>query len=102
MALENTTIFVVDDDDGIRGSVRSLLQATGYHVEAFASAEDFLRAFSPERPGCIVLDVLMSGMDGLALQEDVALAAPFFVSDAAVRQQLGEAAKRGERRPEFV
>jgi RNA polymerase sigma factor (sigma-70 family) len=62
------TVFVVDDDPAMRDALGWLLRSAGHTVEAFPSAEAFLAADDPERPGCLVLDVRMPGMDGLALQ----------------------------------
>lgn len=63
------TVFVVDDDDAVRDSIAELVESVGQRCEAYASAPEFLRAFRPERPGCLVLDVRMAEMSGLALQE---------------------------------
>ena len=63
------TVFVVDDDPGARESVAALVKSRGLRVETFASAEDFLAAFDPNKRGCLVLDVRMTGMTGLELQE---------------------------------
>lgn len=66
------TIFVVDDDDAFRKSLVRLLRSAGYQAESFASADEFLRRWreSPS-PGCLLLDVLMPGLNGLELQEEV-------------------------------
>jgi FixJ family two-component response regulator len=63
------TVFVVDDDEAVRDSLRWLLEANGYRVQCFASAEQFLEAYQPAQIGCLILDVRMSGMSGLELQE---------------------------------
>ncbi len=65
----DATVFVVDDDDAMRDSLSYLLQSVGLAVEAFPSAEHFLAAYDPARPGCLVLDVRMPGMSGLELQQ---------------------------------
>lgn len=65
----NPTVFIVDDDDALRGALCGLLTAVGLHAEAYPTAEAFLEALDPERPGCVVLDIKMPGMGGLALQE---------------------------------
>jgi RNA polymerase sigma factor (sigma-70 family) len=65
------TVFVVDDDPAVRDSLRILIEAAGYVVETFASAEEFLARFDPARPGCIVLDERMPGMSGHALQTEL-------------------------------
>lgn len=63
------TVFVVDDDPSMRQSLQFLLQSVGLPCEAHASAEDFLNAYDCSRPGCLLLDMRMPGMGGLALQE---------------------------------
>ncbi|KPK82437.1 MAG: hypothetical protein AMS25_02305 [Gemmatimonas sp. SM23_52] len=63
------TVFVVDDDADVLEAVAFLLQGVGLEVETYASAKDFLEAYDPLKPGCLVLDVRMPGMSGLELQE---------------------------------
>lgn len=62
------TVFIVDDDPSLRDALGLLLGVRGYRTAVFASAEAFLQAFQPEWAGCLVADIRMSGMDGLALQ----------------------------------
>ncbi|VVD90195.1 response regulator transcription factor [Pandoraea terrigena] len=66
---EQETVFVVDDDEAVRDSLRWLLEANGYHVRGFASAEEFLSHYNGHQLGCLILDVRMPGMSGLELQE---------------------------------
>jgi len=63
------TVFVVDDDEAVRTSLRLLLKSVGLPVETCASAQEFLDRFDADRPGCLVLDIRMPGMSGLELQE---------------------------------
>ncbi|MBS1200021.1 MAG: histidine kinase [Proteobacteria bacterium] len=63
------TVFVVDDDEAVRTSLRLLLKSVGLPVETFASAQEFLDQFDPGRAGCLVLDIRMPGMSGLELQQ---------------------------------
>lgn len=65
------TIYVVDDDVSIRESLSSLLRAEGMQVEVFASPLDFLALERLKDFACVVLDVRMPGLDGLALQEEL-------------------------------
>src|SRR5262245_53427522 len=66
------TVFVIDDDTGTRRAITWRLEANGHCVEAFASGEDFLRAYHADRSGCLILDLRLPGMSGLALQEEMA------------------------------
>ena len=66
------TVFVVDDDPTVREALALVMKSVGLAVESYVSAEDFLGAYDPRRPGCLVLDVRMPGMGGLALQELIA------------------------------
>lgn len=65
------TVFVVDDNVGVRNSLRALLESAGLAVETYASGEEFLAAYDPERPGCLVLDVRLGRSSGLDLQDDL-------------------------------
>ena len=67
----DATVFVVDDNVGVRKSVRALLESAGLAVETYASAEEFLAAYDPERPGCLLLDVRLRQKSGLDLQDDL-------------------------------
>lgn len=69
---EEPTVFVVDDDPAVLGSVAKLLRIIFPQVEAYSSAADFLAAYDGTRPGCVVLDVAMPGMSGLELQKKLA------------------------------
>jgi FixJ family two-component response regulator len=62
------TVFIVDDDRGVRNSIRELLISVGLAVKTFESAQSFLDSFDTARPGCLVLDVRMAHMGGLALE----------------------------------
>ncbi|MDH3739394.1 MAG: response regulator [Alphaproteobacteria bacterium] len=61
-------VFVVDDDDAVRRSIRALLESDGLTTRGFESAQAFLDGFSAEDSGCLVVDVQMPGMSGLELQ----------------------------------
>jgi FixJ family two-component response regulator len=66
---ENPTVFVVDDDPGALESLRWMLQQADFRVKAFRSSRAFLDSYRPEETGCLVLDVRMPEIDGLALQQ---------------------------------
>jgi FixJ family two-component response regulator len=65
------TVFVVDDDEAVRGSLRLLLKSVGLAATTLPTAQEFLAKYAPEQPGCLVLDVRMPGMSGLELQEQL-------------------------------
>jgi len=62
-------IFIVDNDYEICKSIKRLLNSEGYHVKTFSSSEEFLKNVPSGTAGCLLLDILMPGMDGLGLQE---------------------------------
>jgi len=64
------TIFIVDDDAAIRDSLRMMLEAAGYKVRDFASAQTFL-SDADLQGGCLIVDIRMPGMGGLELQEEL-------------------------------
>ncbi len=66
---ESATVFIVEDDTASRYALQRRLEAAGLDVEAFANGEEFLAASVADRPGCLVLDLRLEGLDGLALQE---------------------------------
>lgn len=63
------TVFVVDDDPGMRNVLCGFLRASGFRFQAFGSAIEFLSAYASDRGGCLVLDLRMPEMSGLELQE---------------------------------
>lgn len=65
------TVFVVDDNVGVRRSLRALLESAGLAVETYAAGEEFLAAYDPKRPGCMVLDVRLRHGNGLDLQDEL-------------------------------
>ena len=62
-------VHLVDDDEAIRRSAGFMLKTTGYQVQTYASGLDFLKNAGELRPGCILLDIRMPGMDGLEVQQ---------------------------------
>ncbi len=62
------TVFVVDDDEAMRASLKWLIESVGLQVLTFHSADAFLDAYYPGRAGCLLVDVRMPGMSGLELQ----------------------------------
>jgi len=74
--MSNDMVYVIDDDESIRESLKSLMRSVGLGVETFASAQDFLQSERPDVPACLILDVRMPGLSGLDLQRDLADAIP--------------------------
>jgi FixJ family two-component response regulator len=74
MSEGQTVVFVIDDDESMRRSLATLLRSVGLDARVFSSPQEFTRAERPDAPGCLVLDVRMPGMSGLAFQEQLAKA----------------------------
>jgi FixJ family two-component response regulator len=66
------TVFVVDDDAGVRASIQGLLKSVKLRCESFGSAEEFLRSKRSDGPSCLVLDVSLPGVNGLDFQRQLA------------------------------
>jgi two-component system, LuxR family, response regulator FixJ len=66
-----STIYIVEDDEGLRKSLHWLVATLGVPVKAFQSAEAFLGEYDEQVPGCLVVDVKMPGMSGLNLQREL-------------------------------
>jgi len=71
-ARDAPTVFVVDDDAGVRASIRGLLKSAKLRCASFGTAEEFLRNEPPSGPSCLVLDVSLPGVNGLDLQRELA------------------------------
>src|ERR1700760_2516281 len=67
-----STIFIIDDDASIRASIQRMLKSVGLYSESFASANEFLSSGAAVRPGCLVLDVRLPGLNGLDFQRKLA------------------------------
>lgn len=63
------TVFIVDDNEAVRTSLRFLVESIGLPVETFPSGREFLATIRPDRPGCVVMDVRMPDQSGLQIQE---------------------------------
>ena len=66
---DRPTVFVIDDDPDVLDSLSRLVRTASLGVECFDSADAFLVAWREDRPGCLVTDIRMPGMNGLELQE---------------------------------
>jgi FixJ family two-component response regulator len=72
MPQKSVNVYVVDDDGSIRRALTRLLSSRGYHAVTFESAKDFIDSAPGGGEGCLVLDIRLSGMTGLDLQEKLA------------------------------
>jgi FixJ family two-component response regulator len=68
---EHPTVFVVDDDSGMRDALRNLFRSVGLNVETFGVAQEFLSRERSKGPGCLVLDIRLPGLSGLDLQRQL-------------------------------
>ena len=68
----DATVFVVDDDPGMRAAIQGLLKSANLRSEAFGTAQEFLRSKRPEGPSCLILDVRLPGINGLDFQRQLA------------------------------
>ena len=66
-----TTVFIIDDDAGVREAIGDLVQSVGLQAECFANAQDFLTSERRDGPSCLVLDVRLPGISGLELQHEL-------------------------------
>ena len=70
MVLPDFTVFIIDDDQSVLDALVRLLRIAGYEAKAYSSPQAFLDDYDPSMPGCVVLDLSMPGMDGLAVQRE--------------------------------
>ena len=71
---QEPVVFAIDDDASMREALSRLFRSIGMRAQIFASAQDFLRFKRPDVPACLVLDVRLPGLSGLALQRELAAA----------------------------
>jgi len=97
-SLEKRQIFVVEDDEAVRGSTRVLLEAQGFFVRDFANAEVFLAVTNGHGGDCLVLDHNLSGMSGLdliALLRARGIATPAVIVSGQGKHLAARAAHQG-------
>ena len=68
---EQATVFVVDDDDGIRQTISLMLRSLKVRVKTYSNAREFLDFYTPDLPGCLLLDMRMPGITGFQLQTEL-------------------------------
>jgi FixJ family two-component response regulator len=71
LAEERAVVFVIDDDSSMRLALEDLIRSVGLEVRVFAAPQEFLQSERPAAPGCLVLDVRLPGMSGLAFQTEL-------------------------------
>ena len=97
MGTDVATIYIVDDDPAVREALSSLLRSNGKDVRIFASGADFLSFERRDTPACLILDLKMPGLNGLAVQQLVSGTIPIiFITgrgdvDSTVRAMKGGA-----------
>ncbi len=72
MSEPESIVFVVDDDPSVRSAIERLIGTVGLQVQMFGSANEFLASKLPNVPSCLVLDIRLPGLSGLALQRRLA------------------------------
>lgn len=68
MNTRNPVVYVIDDDASVRGAIRNLLESAALAVEIYGSPQEFLNAFRPDSPGCLILDIRLPEGSGLDFQ----------------------------------
>ena len=71
MTKDRAVVFVIDDDPSMQRSLDTLLRSVGLDVRLFSSAQEFMQTVRPDAPACLVLDVRLPGMSGLAFQQEL-------------------------------
>ena len=71
MTKDRAVVFVIDDDPSMQRSLDTLLRSVGLDVRLFSSAQEFMQTARPDAPACLVLDVRLPGMSGLAFQQEL-------------------------------
>src|SRR5215470_14783814 len=66
------SVFIIDDDPGVRAAIQGLLMSVGLRSEAYATANEFLQRTRSDGPSCLVLDVRLPGVSGLEFQRKLA------------------------------
>lgn len=90
-------VFIVDDDESVRRSLKRLLRSAGFEAETFASAEEFLEAECSVKGACVIADVMIPGAGGLVLREKLLQAGsniPVILVTAFDTTETREQAKR--------
>ena len=70
-SVASDTVFIIDDDEGVRDAIQELLNSVGLRAQCYATAEEFLCSKRPDGPSCLVLDVRLPGISGLDFQREL-------------------------------
>jgi RNA polymerase sigma factor (sigma-70 family) len=70
-SVASDTVFIIDDDEGVRDAIQELLNSVGLRTQCHATAEEFLRSKRPDGPSCLVLDVRLPGISGLDFSREL-------------------------------
>lgn len=98
MLSENKQIFIVDDDESVCRALSILLATYGFNVDIFNSAEEFFNAVPNSIPGCLILDIHMSGLDGWETLQRLLTSGssrPVIMISADKNERLQERASKG-------
>jgi FixJ family two-component response regulator len=94
-----STVFIIDDDPGVRASIQDLVESVNLHAESFATAREFLSGERRDGPSCLVLDVRLPDTSGLDLQQALSRAGVripiIFITGHADIQMTVKAMKSG-------
>jgi FixJ family two-component response regulator len=93
---DSLTVYVVDDDDSVLRSLSRLLTTSGFQVQAFSSAETFLKSVRADSQGCVLLDVTMPRISGLQVQaalKERGIKLPVIAISARESHQIRETAR---------
>ena len=71
--MSDFTVFMIDDDKGVLDALSALVQEAGYETKAYTSPQAFLDEHDPSMPGCVVLDLAMPRVNGLAVQQELVM-----------------------------
>jgi len=67
--LKKAIVYIVEDDDSVRGAIKRLIRSAGLEAQTFASGGDFLKSKFRDQDACLVSDIRMPGMSGLELHQ---------------------------------
>ncbi|MFZ1193366.1 MAG: response regulator [Pseudolabrys sp.] len=97
--MQDFTVFIIDDDQGVLEALSSFLRGAGYKIKAYSSPQAFLDEHDPSMPGCAVLDLAMPRVNGLSVQQELVIRGVerpiIFLSGRGTVPEIVEAMKAG-------